>query len=127
MPDNIVLVMAKYQDEYIASAFNLRGENTLYGRHWGCANNIEEFNNLHFEACYYQGLDYCIQNKLQRFEPGAQGEHKISRGFLPTKTWSAHWIANPQFKVAIDDFLLRETRVMEEYIQELETHSPYKT
>ena len=127
MPDNIVLVMAKYQGEYIASAFNLRGENTLYGRHWGCARNIDEFNNLHFEACYYQGLDYCIQNKLQRFEPGAQGEHKISRGFLPTKTWSAHWIANPQFKVAIDDFLLRETRVMEDYIQELETHSPFKT
>ncbi|MDH5573284.1 MAG: GNAT family N-acetyltransferase [Gammaproteobacteria bacterium] len=123
MPDNIVLVMAKYNHEYVASAFNLRGNNTLYGRHWGCNS---EFNNLHFEACYYQGLDYCIRNRLQRFEPGAQGEHKISRGFLPTKTWSAHWIASPQFKIAINDFLQRETRVMEDYIQELQTHSPFK-
>ncbi len=124
MPENIVLVMAKYQGEYVASAFNLRGENVLYGRHWGCS---EEFHCLHFEACYYQGLDYCIAYGLQRFEPGAQGEHKISRGFLPTPTWSAHWIAQPQFRQAIDQFLQRETRGMQHYIDELLQHSPFKT
>ncbi|MCW9024572.1 MAG: GNAT family N-acetyltransferase [Gammaproteobacteria bacterium] len=123
MPKNIVLVMAKYKNDYVASAFNIRGQSSLYGRHWGCS---EEFHSLHFEACYYQGLDYCIEHQLDRFEPGAQGEHKISRGFLPTKTWSAHWIAEPQFKMAINDFLQRETRAMQDYIEELETHSPFK-
>jgi len=123
MPDNIVLVMAKYQGEYVASAFNLRGENVLYGRHWGCS---EEFHSLHFEACYYQGLEYCIQQGLQRFEPGAQGEHKISRGFLPSPTWSAHWIAAPQFRQAIDQFLQRETVGMQHYIDALSQHSPFK-
>ncbi len=77
MPENIVLVLAKYQGEYVASAFNLKGIDTLYGRHWGCS---EDFDNLHFEACYYQGLEYCINNGLKHFEPGAQGEHKIARG-----------------------------------------------
>ena len=123
MPDNIVLVMAKHQGNYVASAFNIRGQSSLYGRHWGCS---EEFDNLHFEACYYQGLEYCINNKLHRFEPGAQGEHKISRGFLPTKTWSAHWIAQPEFKHAIGDFLVRETHAMKNYIITLEQHSPFR-
>lgn len=123
MPDNIVLVMARHQGEYVASAFNLRGQNTLYGRHWGCAQHFEQ---LHFEACYYQGLDYCIQHGLRSFEPGAQGEHKIARGFLPTETWSAHWIADPQFKNGIAQFLQQETRGMLHYIDELATHSPFK-
>ena len=123
MPDNIVLVMAKHQGEYVASAFNIRGKNVLYGRHWGCS---EDFHSLHFEACYYQGLDYCITHRLQRFEPGAQGEHKISRGFLPTPTWSAHWIAHPQFRQAIKQFLQRETIDMQHYIKELAQHSPFK-
>jgi len=82
MPENIVLVLAKHQGEYVASAFNLRGTDTLYGRHWGCSEN---FDNLHFEACYYQGLEYCIDNGLKYFEPGAQGEHKIARGFYNMK------------------------------------------
>ena len=124
LPDNIVLVMAKFQGNYVASAFNLRGKNVLYGRHWGCS---EEFHSLHFEACYYQGLDYCIRHGLQRFEPGAQGEHKISRGFLPASTWSAYWIAHPQFRQAIDQFLQRETVGMQQYIDELSQHSPFKT
>ena len=123
MPENIVLVMAKYKDEYVASAFNLKGTDTLYGRHWGCS---EDFDNLHFEACYYQGLEYCIDNKLKYFEPGAQGEHKIARGFLPTKTWSAHWIAHPQFSESIKNFLQHETSGMLEYIDELNGHSPFK-
>ncbi len=123
MPDNIVLVLAKYQGEYVASAFNLKGVDTLYGRHWGCS---EDFNNLHFEACYYQGLEYCIDNELKHFEPGAQGEHKIARGFMPTKTWSAHWIAHPQFRESISHFLNHETQGMLHYIDELNEHSPFK-
>lgn len=123
MPGNIVLVMAKHQGEYVASAFNLKGKKALYGRHWGCNEN---FDNLHFEACYYQGLDYCIKHGLELFEPGAQGEHKIARGFMPTKTWSAHWIADPGFKEAISNFLVHETGGMLHYIEELNQHSPFK-
>ena len=123
MPRNIVMVLAKHQDEYVAGAFNVRGSETLYGRHWGCS---QEFHSLHFEACYYQGLEYCINNGLQRFEPGAQGEHKIARGFLPAKTWSAHWIADERFKTAIKQFLQHETGGMEHYIAELHEHSPFR-
>jgi len=123
MPRNIVLVLAKYQDDYVAGAFNVRGSDTLYGRHWGCSH---EFHSLHFEACYYQGLEYCINNGLQRFEPGAQGEHKIARGFLPAKTWSAHWIADERFKTPIEQFVSHELKSMEHYIAELHEHSPFK-
>jgi len=123
MPENIVLVLAKYKGDYVASAFNLKGTETLYGRHWGCS---EEFDNLHFEACYYQGLEYCITHGLKYFEPGAQGEHKIARGFMPTKTWSAHWIAHPQFNESIKHFLQHETVGMLKYIDELNEHSPFK-
>jgi predicted N-acyltransferase len=122
MPENIVMVMASYNDEYVASAFNMRGEQSLYGRHWGCK---QDFHSLHFETCYYQGLDYAIKHGLQRFEPGAQGEHKISRGFLPTATWSAHWIADPNFRHAIEQFLQHETDGMNHYIKELTAHSPF--
>ena len=123
MPRNIVLVLAKYQDDYVAGAFNVRGSDTLYGRHWGCSH---EFHSLHFEACYYQGLEYCINNGLQRFEPGAQGEHKIARGFLPAKTWSAHWIVDERFKTPIEQFVNHEVKGMEHYIAELHEHSPFK-
>ena len=123
MPENIVLVLARYQGKYVASAFNLKGTDTLYGRHWGCN---EDFDNLHFEACYYQGLEYCIEHGLKYFEPGAQGEHKIARGFMPTKTWSAHWIAHPQFRQSISNFLAHETKGMLHYIDELNEHSPFK-
>ncbi|MCG6887539.1 MAG: GNAT family N-acetyltransferase [Proteobacteria bacterium] len=123
MPRNIVLVLAKHQDEYVAGAFNVRGSETLYGRHWGCSH---EFHSLHFEACYYQGLEYCINNRLQRFEPGAQGEHKIARGFLPAKTWSAHWIADERFEMPIKQFVTHELKGMEHYINELNEHSPFK-
>ncbi|MGW8228613.1 MAG: GNAT family N-acetyltransferase [Gammaproteobacteria bacterium] len=123
MPRNIVLVLAKHQDEYVAGAFNVRGSETLYGRHWGCSH---DFHSLHFEACYYQGLEYCINNGLQRFEPGAQGEHKIARGFLPAKTWSAHWIADERFKTPIQQFVTHELKGMEHYIAELQEHSPFK-
>lgn len=123
MPSNIVIVFAMHVGKYVASAFNLRDRTTLYGRHWGCNS---EFHSLHFEACYYQGLDYCIEHKLSSFEPGAQGEHKISRGFLPTATWSAHWIAHPEFATAISQFVEREQIGMQRYLQSLMEHSPYK-
>lgn len=123
MPDNIMLVMAKHDNDYIASALSFCGKETLYGRHWGCE---KEINSLHFEACYYQGIEYCINKGLKTFEPGAQGEHKISRGFLPTPTYSMHWIADPQFKHAINEFLDRETIGMKHYIQQLDGHSPFK-
>ena len=123
MPRNMLIVLARHQHEYVAGAFNMCSNDTLYGRHWGCN---AEFHCLHFEACYYQGLDYCINNGLQFFEPGAQGEHKISRGFLPTRTWSAHWIAHPEFKQIIYNFCAQEREGMEHYIAELNQHSPYK-
>ncbi len=123
MGDNLLLVLAYRHAKPVAAAFNLIGARTLYGRHWGC---FEEFHSLHFEACYYQGLDYCIANGLQRFEPGAQGEHKISRGFLPTRTWSAHWIANERFRSAIGSFLDREREDMEDYLIEMQARSPYR-
>ncbi|ALG68466.1 GNAT family N-acetyltransferase [Beggiatoa leptomitoformis] len=123
MPDNIVLVMARLGDEYVASAFNLRGSHTLYGRHWGCS---AHFPHLHFELCYYQTIDYCIKNKLTRFEAGAQGEHKISRGFLPTPTWSAHWLADERFTHIVQRFLTQETPAIEAYMADLWEHSPFK-
>ena len=123
MPQQLIVMLAEHDGKSVASAICFRDNNTLYGRHWGCD---AHFQNLHFEACYYQGLEYCIEHKLQRFDPGAQGEHKISRGFLPTPTWSAHWIADPTFKSAIADFLQRETLGMQHYIKELNEHSPFK-
>ncbi|MBU1190220.1 MAG: GNAT family N-acetyltransferase [Gammaproteobacteria bacterium] len=123
MGDRVVLVFAYDKGRPVACAINLRGRDALYGRHWGCN---AEYHSLHFEACYYQGIEYCIRQGLQLFEPGAQGEHKISRGFLPTTTWSAHWIANPQFRTAIADYLQREERAMVDYADELCEHSPYR-
>lgn len=123
MPRQLVIILAEFEQRPVASAICFRDDNSLYGRHWGCD---KQFQNLHFEACYYQGLEYCIEQGLSRFDPGAQGEHKISRGFLPTATWSAHWIADPEFRRAIDDFLRRETLGMQQYIKELGEHSPFK-
>jgi hypothetical protein len=121
--DRVLLALARQGIRYVAGALSLRSDHTLYGRHWGCG---AEYDSLHFELCYYQGLDYCIRHGLQRFEPGAQGEHKITRGFLPTLTESAHWIAHPQFRRAIADFLARETPAVSRYAEELGTHSPYR-
>ncbi len=123
MPESIVLMLAKYEGRYVAGALSLRSSDTLYGRHWGCE---KDFHSLHFELCYYQGLDYCIANRLQRFEPGAQGEHKVGRGFEPVPTWSAHWLANPAFSRAVADYLVHEQKAMEDYMQELSEHLPYK-
>ncbi len=121
--EQVLLVLAYQGSEPIAAAFNLVGSRSLYGRHWGC---VADYHSLHFEACYYQGLEFCIARGLERFEPGAQGEHKISRGFLPTPTWSAHWIADPGFRRGIEHFLKLETEGMTDYLAEMRTHSPYR-
>jgi len=123
LPQQLVIILAEHQGNTVASAICFRDDTTLYGRHWGCDTH---FQNLHFETCYYQGLEYCIENRLQYFDPGAQGEHKISRGFLPTTTWSAHWIAEPRFRAAIADFLRRETLGIQHYIASLHAHLPFK-
>jgi hypothetical protein len=123
MADNIVLVLARQEDRYVAGALNLKGRDTLFGRYWG---SLEEYNSLHFETCYYRAIDYCIENGLQRFEAGAQGEHKLSRGFLPSSTYSAHWLRHPEFYRAISEFLEREQHGVEDYVDLLERHSPYK-
>lgn len=124
MPRSVLLIMAEHAGSPVAAAFCLVGEDTLYGRHWGCS---EYFDNLHFEACYYQGLEYCIHHGLARFEPGAQGEHKVARGFLPTATLSAHWLADERFSQAIAKHLDYERAGMREYIREMMGHSPYRT
>ena len=123
MPDQIVLVLARHAGRYVAGALSFRGHDTLYGRHWGCE---AEFNSLHFEACYYAGLDYCIEHGLQRFEPGAQGEHKVARGFEPVPTWSAHWLAHRGFSEAVAKYLAHEQEATEEYMRELADHLPFK-
>ena len=123
MGEQILLVVAYRAKQIIAASYFLVGRDTLYGRYWGC---FEEITGLHFELCYYQGIEFCIENRFQRFEPGAQGEHKISRGFLPTETWSLHWVQDSRFRAAIADFLDRETIQMNAYIADLATHSPFK-
>lgn len=119
----ILVFMAFKNKEPIAAAICLKGKNTLYGRHWGC---LEEFNSLHFELCYYTGIDYCINNKLLKFEPGAQGEHKISRGFLPQTTHSYHFVADSNFSNLLEQHLQHEIQAMQEYGIELEALTPFK-
>lgn len=123
MEPSIMLTLARVDGEYVAGALNLMGEKTLYGRYWGCSGMYE---NLHFETCYYQGIEYCIANGLTCFEAGAQGEHKLNRGLLPTPTWSAHWISHPGFSEAIADFLDRERPGVDRYMEVLQSHSPFK-
>lgn len=130
MPEHLVLVLA-YEGssddtgngEPIAGALNFRDSKTLYGRYWGC---IKEYEFLHFEACYYQGIEYCINQGLKRFDPGAQGEHKIQRGFTPITTWSNHWVAHSGFREAIADFLRQENVHTQQYIAEAKTLLPFR-
>lgn len=124
MPDQILLVMAYKDDKPIASALNFYDQNTLYGRYWGC---LEYIPNLHFELCYYQAQEFCISERIKYFEGGAQGEHKLARGFKPKNTCSFHKIAHPQFAKAIEDFVLRESEGIAQYTNELEERTPFKT
>lgn len=123
MPENIVVDWALYQGQRVAAAFFMKDSDTLYGRYWGC---VKDFHALHFEACFYRGIEYCIEHGLKRFDPGAQGEHKISRGFEPVITKSAHWIMHPGFRPAIADFVAREQSHVAHYQQEAATFLPFK-
>ena len=123
MPESIVMILARHAGKYIGAALNLRGADTLYGRYWG---GEDGYPGLHFETCYYRAIDYCIEHRLRRFEAGAQGEHKLARGFLPVATYSAHWLSHPQFYRAVMDFLRRERNGVEYYMSELSEHSPFK-
>jgi predicted N-acyltransferase len=122
MPRRVLAVIARRNGEPIAAALLLRSSDTLYGRYWGSSENIA---GLHFEVCYYQGIDYCLKHGLKRFEPGAQGEHKLARGFLPTITRSFHYLADARFRKAIGDSLRREAIALDNYRDELMSHSPF--
>lgn len=124
MPDKLMIVLAKRGETPVAVALNLVGGNVMYGRYWG---TTEFVSGLHFETCYMQSIEYCIRHGIASFEGGAQGVHKMSRGLVPTPTWSAHWIADPRFADAIADFLSQETAAMNDYIDELSEHAPFKS
>jgi predicted N-acyltransferase len=123
MADRIVLVMAKRNGRWIAGAINFLGADTIYGRNWGA---IEHHPFLHFEVCYYQAIEYAITNKLKVVEAGAQGEHKLARGYLPVTTYSAHYIANPGLRRAIGDYLRRERAYVEAAGEELAAAAPFR-
>jgi uncharacterized protein len=123
MGEQLLLVLACKDSTPVAAALSFVGDDTLYGRYWGC---YEQYHSLHFETCYYQGLDYCIEHGLQRFDSGAQGEHKIARGFEPITTYSAHWIKDPRFANAIAQFLSREQKIVAAYKQDAATYLPFK-
>jgi uncharacterized protein len=123
MRDNMLLLIASHQDKDVACALFFYDDSQLYGRYWGCT---EYYNNLHFELCYYQGIEFCIEKKLTRFNPGTQGEHKIQRGFEPILTHSYHWIKHPSFKEAIQRFCLEEKAHMLTYQAQCRQLLPFK-
>ncbi|MBF6056765.1 GNAT family N-acetyltransferase [Thiomicrorhabdus heinhorstiae] len=123
LPDSVLLVLAYEDDRCIAGALMLHSKETLYGRHWGC---IEERKFLHFETCFYQGIEYAIEQGIRRFEPGAGGEHKIARGFIPVKTLSAHELAPHPLESAVARFCNQEAELIERDLEYLWQHSPYK-
>ncbi|RXJ73273.1 GNAT family N-acetyltransferase [Veronia nyctiphanis] len=123
MPNNLVLICGMRNEKIVAASLFLRSSSTLFGRYWGCS---EEHNHLHFELCYYQGIEYCIENQLTVFEAGAQGEHKLIRGFEPIWTYSLHKLFHPQFHSAIEDFVDREKQHLDLYKKDAEKCLPYK-
>lgn len=123
MPDNLLMVVGWRDGQRVCAALNLFNAHTLYGRYWGAS---EFHSGLHFETCYYQAIAFCIERDIQLFEGGAQGAHKLARGFLPVKTWSAHWLKQPQFAKAVDDYLRRETGGIDERMDELNDSNPFK-
>ena len=116
-------MVARHEGRMVGAALNLRGTDTLYGRQWGC---LEEFKFLHFEACYYQAIEFAIRHGLQRVEAGAQGMHKLHRGYAPVWTHSAHLIADPGFRDAVGRFLVTEARSQEAEMAEMLTILPYR-
>lgn len=123
MAEHCLLIMVRNGDDYIAGALNIIGGDCLYGRYWGAT---EHHPCLHFEVCYYQAIDYAIAHKLDRVEAGAQGEHKLARGYMPTATYSAHWIPNPSFRRAVDNYLKDERRYIERAREHLAQYGPFR-
>jgi len=123
MPERLLLIEASRDGRPFAGSLAVLGPDAMYGRHWGA---LEHVPLVHFEACYYQTIEYCIAHRIPRFEGGAQGEHKMARGLMPVETSSAHWIVHDGFRDAIGEFLARETRGIGGYIDELNEHTPYR-
>lgn len=123
LPEQVLLVMADRDGETIAGSLMFVSNSVLFGRHWGC---VDEVNSLHFEACYYQGIEFAIEKGLKRFEPGAGGEHKIARGFEPIISQSAHWLTPNPFEEALTGFLLEEQRMIEDYYADCQSHTPFQ-
>jgi hypothetical protein len=123
LPQHCLMILAERAGKPVAATLNLINENKIFGRYWGAQEHIPL---LHFECCYYQAIEYAIAHRLQFFEGGAQGEHKLYRGLLPVETHSAHWLAHPAFAGAIEDYLKRETTGITRYVNELNEHSPFK-
>ena len=123
--ENIVLVLAKdtNNDVLVGGSMFFKDKENLYGRYWGCS---ADYDCLHFECCYYQGIEFAIKNKLKKFDPGVQGEHKIKRGFKPTITYSAHWISEPNFKDAIENFVTNEEQHINAYVKATSKYLPFK-
>jgi len=125
MPERVLLILCKRAGRYIAGAINFIGDDALFGRNWGC---IEDHRFLHFETCYYQAIDFAIAHRLERVEAGAQGSHKIARGYLPKPTYSAHWIRDPRLRDAVQRYLREERRYVEQDIAYVEQrHSPFRS
>jgi predicted N-acyltransferase len=124
LPEHVLMVIAERDGVPVAAALDIFNEHVLYGRYWGA---VEHVPMLHFEACYYQALEFCIERGIALFEGGAQGEHKLARGFMPTETASLHWLAHPQFADAVQRFLERESAGVERYIDELTDHAPFRS
>lgn len=123
LADTIVMVLAWQGEQCIAAALNLKSNDALFGRYWGSDRHVDH---LHFETCYYSAIEYCIDNGLARFEAGAQGGHKLSRGFLPTPTFSAHWLQHAEFSDAVERYLQQEQNGVDDQIQELNERAPFK-
>lgn len=123
MPERILLVLAYKGEQAIAASWCFYDEHSLYGRYWGC---IEEVDCLHFEACYYQGIEFCLEKGLQHFDPGTQGEHKIARGFQPVFSHSVHYIRHDGFRGAIEQFCREEAEMVREYHQDTHSLLPFK-
>ena len=123
MKSKTILILAKKHGEYIAGALNFIGKSSIYGRLWGSLYNIPY---LHFELCYYQAIDYAIANNIKIVEAGAQGEHKLQRGYMPEKIWSLHWIKDQQFSKAINKYLDEEISLMNKQKKDLEQFAPFK-
>jgi predicted N-acyltransferase len=121
--DSVVLFLVRREGRYVAGALNLAGSDALYGRYWGC---VEDHPFLHFEVCYYRAIDYAIEHKLDRVEAGAQGPHKLARGYLPVYTYSAHWIRNDSFRDAVAGYLDNEREHVDDEIEYLEERSPFR-